>query len=183
MIAKCLCWKDFWRFTTQQQDYFLMSHTKSHFTPSHLCTGCPLRHAWNANSQLSVAFFVGLSSIYLSDLLSVYTRKRNLHSSSDNWILCINKLRTNTFQHRSFSFAAPTIWNYLPSELWHTDSIQKLKSALKTHPFRKFYTWCIIFLLTSIWTIKFDPLVPVWDCVTVKVWLVRFVVVGFAVIH
>ena len=34
--------------------------------------------------------------------------------------------------HRSFSFAAPTIWNSLPSELRYTDYIQKFKSALKT---------------------------------------------------
>ena len=51
---------------------------------------------------------LGLSPIYLSDLLSVYTPKRNLRSSSDNRILCTPKLRTKTFGHRSFSFASPT---------------------------------------------------------------------------
>ena len=69
-------------------------------------------------------FFLGLSPIYLSDLLSMYTPIRNLRSSYDNRILCITKLRTKTFGHRSFSFAAHTIWNSLPSELRHTDSIQ-----------------------------------------------------------
>ena len=34
-------------------------------------------------------FYLGLSPIYLSDILSVYTLKRNLRSSSDNGILCI----------------------------------------------------------------------------------------------
>ena len=87
------------------------------------------------------SFFLGLSPIYLSDLLLVYTPKRNLCSSSDNRILCIPKLRTKTFGHRSFSFAAPTIWNSLPSELRHTDSIQKFKLALKTHLLREFYTF------------------------------------------
>ena len=119
---------------------FFMSQTKSHFTPSHVCTGCPLRLAWNANSQLSVAFFVGLSPIYLSDLLTVYTPKRNLRSSSDNRIQCIHKLRTKTFGHRSFSFAAPTIWNSLSTLLRYTDSIHKLKSAHKTHLLRKLNT-------------------------------------------
>ena len=85
----------------------------------------------------------GLYPIYLSDLLSVYTPKRNLRSSSDNRILCIPKLRTNTFGHRSFSFAAPTIWNFLPSELRHADSIQKFKLALKTHLFCNLYAWYI----------------------------------------
>ena len=91
-------------------------------------------------SVICHSFFLGLSPTYWSDLLSVYTPKRNLRSSSDNRILCIHKLWTNTFGHRSFSFAAPTIWNSLPSELIHTDSIQKSKLALKTHLFRKFYT-------------------------------------------
>ena len=84
--------------------------------------------------ELSVicnSFFLGLSPTYLSDLLSVYTPKRNLHSSSDNGILCIPKLRTKTFGHRSFYFAASTIWNSLPSELRHTDSIQKFKLTLR----------------------------------------------------
>ena len=44
-------------------------------------------------SVICHSFFLGLYSIYLSDLLSVYSPKRNLHSSSDNRILCIPKLR------------------------------------------------------------------------------------------
>ena len=91
-------------------------------------------------SVICHSFFLSLSPIYLSDLLIVYTPKRNLRSSSDNRILCIPKLRTKTFGHRSFSFTAPTIWNSLPSELRHTDSIHKFKLALKTHLFMKFYT-------------------------------------------
>ena len=70
-------------------------------------------------SVICHSFFLGFSPTYLSDLLLVYTPKRNLHSSSNNRILCIPKLRTRTFGHRSFSFAAPTIWNSLTSELRH----------------------------------------------------------------
>ena len=66
-------------------------------------------------SVIRHSFFFGLSPICLSDLLSVYTPKRNLRSSYDNGILCIPKLRKKTFGHRSFSFAAPTIWNSVPS--------------------------------------------------------------------
>ena len=76
-------------------------------------------------SVICHSLFLGLSLIYLSDLFLVYTPKRNVRSSSDNGILCIPMLRTKTFEHRSFSFAAPTIWNSSPSELRHTDSIQK----------------------------------------------------------
>ena len=89
-------------------------------------------------SVICNSLFLGFSPIYLSDLLLVYTPKRNLRSSSGIGILCIPKLRTKTFGHRSFSFAAPIIWNSLPSELRHTDSIQKFKLAPKTHLFWKF---------------------------------------------
>ena len=91
-------------------------------------------------SLISHSFFLGLSPIYLSDLLSMYTPKRNLRSSSDNGILCILTLRTKTFGHRSLSFAAPTIWNSLLYELRHTDAIQKFELSLKTHFLRKFNT-------------------------------------------
>ena len=77
-------------------------------------------------SYISHSFFLGVSPIYLSDLLSVYTPKRSLCSSSDNRILCIPKLRTKTFEQCIFYFAAHTIWNSLPPELRHTDSILKL---------------------------------------------------------
>ena len=42
------------------------------------------------------SIILGLSPIYLSDLLSVYTPKRNLRHSSDNRILCIHEMRTKT---------------------------------------------------------------------------------------
>ena len=87
-------------------------------------------------SVICHSFSLGFSPTYLSDLLLVYTPKRNLRSTSDNRILCIPKLRTKTFGHRTFSLAAPTIWNSLPSELRHTDCIQKNKLALKTHLYR-----------------------------------------------
>ena len=58
-------------------------------------------------SVICHSFLLGLSPIYLSDLLLVYTPKRNLRSSSGNRILWISELRTKTFGHRSFSFAAP----------------------------------------------------------------------------
>ena len=61
-------------------------------------------------SVICHSFFLDLSPTYLSDLLSVYTPKRKLRSSYDNIILCIHKLRTKIFGHRSFIFAAPTIW-------------------------------------------------------------------------
>ena len=68
-------------------------------------------------SVICSSFFLGLSPIYLSYLLSVYIQKSILRSSSEDGILCITKLRTMIFGYRSYSFAAPTIWNSLPSVL------------------------------------------------------------------
>ena len=141
MVAQCIYRKVFRRFNTQQQDLLFNVANKITFHPFSCLHWLPINA--RIEYKLSVIchfFFLGLSPINLFDLLLVYTPKRNLHSSSDNRILCIPKLRTKTFGHRSFSFVAPTIWNSLPSELRHTESIQKFKLAQKTHLFRKFYT-------------------------------------------
>ena len=98
-------------------------------------------------SVICHSFFLGLSPIYLSDSLLVHTPQKNLRSSSDNRISRVPKLRTKTCGHRSFSFAASTIWNSLPSELRHTGSIQKFKLAQKTHLLRKIYTRYINFFV------------------------------------
>ena len=57
--------------------------------------------------------------------------------------------------------------------LRHTDFIQKFKLALKTHLFWNSIHDTLIYFFTSILTITFDPLVPMWDCLTVEVWNVR----------
>ena len=108
-------------------------HKQSHISPLLMSLHwLPINaHIEYKLSVICHSFFLGLSPTYFSNLLSVLTPKRHLHSSSDNGIPCIPKLRTNTFGHRSYSFAAPTIWNSLPTELRHTDSIHKFKSALK----------------------------------------------------
>ena len=95
--------------------------TSLHWLPIKACIDYKL-------SVISHSFFLGLSPAYLSHLLSVYTQKRNLHSSSDNIILCITKLQNSTFGHRSFYFAASTVWNSSPTELRYTDSIQKVST-------------------------------------------------------
>ena len=132
---------DFRRFKVQQQDLFFDIANKITFHPFSCLHWLPI----NARIEYKLtvichSFFLCLSPIYLSDLLPVYTPKRNLRSSSDNRILCIPKLRTKTFGHRSFSFAASTICNSLPLELRHTDSIQKFMLPLDIHLFRKFST-------------------------------------------
>ena len=70
---------------------------------------------------------------YLLDLLHPYNPTRTLTSSNANF-LEIPNIKT-AVSRRSFSFAAPTIWNYLPLSLRNTNSPVAFRSLLKTFLF------------------------------------------------
>ena len=90
-------------------------------------------------ATLCHAFFCNTAPSYLSDLLSVYSPSRELRSSADTRILRIPHIKTNAFGKRSFSHAAPSVWNTLPRELRYLDSPISFKAALKTHLFKTYY--------------------------------------------
>ena len=54
-------------------------------------------------------FFSDTAPVYLSDLLRVYSPSRQLRSLSDSRTLRIPHIKTKTFEHRSFSHAAPSV--------------------------------------------------------------------------
>ena len=58
-------------------------------------------------SVICHSFFLGLCPFYLSDLLLVYTPKRNLHSSSDNGISCIQQCEQRHFGITHFLLLPP----------------------------------------------------------------------------
>ena len=70
---------------------------------------------------------------YLSDLLIPYTPSRNLRSL-DKHLLTVPDIRSANGR-RSFTFAAPTIWNSLPIALRSCPSLPTFLSGLKTHFF------------------------------------------------
>src|SRR3981081_1708295 len=70
---------------------------------------------------------------YLSNLLQHYRPKQNLRSSNQN-LLVVPNIKS-AIGPRSFSFAAPTIWNSLPSALRSASSVNLFLSGLKTHLF------------------------------------------------
>ncbi len=80
----------------------------------------------------------GDAPAYLSDLLHPYIPSRVLRSDNKR-LLCIPKVRTVHYGHRSFSFVVPSIWNNLPQELRDSPSFVTFKSKLKTHLFRLAY--------------------------------------------
>ena len=77
----------------------------------------------------------GLAPGYIADLIKPYSPTRALHSS-DHQLLCIPKVNTKKFGERSFSHAAPRLYNGLPFDLRQSTSFECFKSNLKTYLFR-----------------------------------------------
>ena len=84
------------------------------------------------------SFFSHTAPVYVSDLLRVYSPSRQLRSSSDSRTLRISHIKTKTFGQRSFSHAAPSVWNSLPHDIRHIQSVTAFKTALKTHLFKSY---------------------------------------------
>ena len=75
--------------------------------------------------------FNNIAPIYISELLKVYTPSRNLRSSNKS--LLKEPTSKRNWGDRSFSVAAPRLWNHLPTKLKSCHSIIGFKSMLKTH--------------------------------------------------
>ena len=80
----------------------------------------------------------GKAPEYVCDMLSHYTPTRPLRSE-DKHLLVNPRYRLEKFGKRSFSRAAPTLWNPLPSDLKVADSVDAFKRGLKTHLFKTVY--------------------------------------------
>ena len=79
------------------------------------------------------------SPIYLKELLEVYEPKRNLRSMNSSKQLVVPRCKTATYGDRSFSSAAPKLWNALPSGIKDSKTLEVFKKSVKTHLFRKIY--------------------------------------------
>ena len=75
---------------------------------------------------------------YLRNLLELYVPTRALRSSADNRRLVVPLART-ALVAKSFSIAAPTLWNNLPLHIRSSDTLSSFKSSLKTFLFSKAY--------------------------------------------
>ena len=79
----------------------------------------------------------GIAPSYISDLIKVKHNTRYSLRSNEGVCLMHPKGRMKkSFEDRSFSVAAPTLWNNLPASLRSMSSISSFKSQLKTHLFR-----------------------------------------------
>jgi Reverse transcriptase (RNA-dependent DNA polymerase)/Endonuclease-reverse transcriptase len=71
-----------------------------------------------------------LAPTYISELLKTYNPARNLRSS-DASLLSVPLMKSCSGR-RSFSFAAPTLWNSLPLLLRRSPSLSSFRASLKT---------------------------------------------------
>ena len=78
----------------------------------------------------------GDSPTYLTELLDTATNTRNTRSRN---ILKKPRTKLKSAGDRSFSVAAPTVWNSLPPHITSSNSIKVFKKQLKTHYFRIAY--------------------------------------------
>lgn len=80
----------------------------------------------------------GLSPQYISELIITKQHGRNLRSNS-KFLLQVPRTKTATFGDRSFSCAAPKLWNELPPYLHSIDSLVTFKTKLKSYLFKEAY--------------------------------------------
>ena len=79
-----------------------------------------------------------LAPTYLSSLISLtLPSKYNLRNSSDNLILSYPRFKPKaTLGDRSFTCAAPKLWNALPFDIRSASSVSIFKAKLKNYLFR-----------------------------------------------
>lgn len=79
--------------------------------------------------------FHGSAPTYLSDLVQPYVPSRSLRSTNQH-LLCQPSSHTRTYGERSFSVAAPKLWNDLPLSIRVCNEYTTFKNLVKTHLFR-----------------------------------------------
>ena len=71
---------------------------------------------------------------YIHDMISQYIPTRTLRSQDAN-MLVVPRMRLKTVGQRTFSYAAPSLWNKLPDSLRQSTSLSDFKCGLKTYLF------------------------------------------------
>ncbi len=79
-----------------------------------------------------------LAPPYISELLTHYTPRRTLRSSSQCLLAPPSSREVSTayYGNKAFSVSAPRLWNALPFEIRNARSLATFKRMLKTHLFR-----------------------------------------------
>ena len=78
----------------------------------------------------------GLSPQYLRNLITPRSSSRTLRSS-DKCLLHTPRWNLTTYGRRSFSSAAPVLWNSLPLDIKTSPNVNTFKRRLKSHIFQR----------------------------------------------
>ena len=81
----------------------------------------------------------GYSPKYLYDLIQLCQYSYNLRSSSSTNLLLQPRTRYIHYGDRTFSYAAPRLWNSLPNYIRNSNSVGTYKIHIKTHLFKMYY--------------------------------------------
>ena len=76
----------------------------------------------------------GLAPTYLKDTIVPYCPNRPLRSQNSKRLVP-HKASKKTIGERAFSYQGPTLWNQLPVDIRHSDSVPTFKARLKTFLF------------------------------------------------
>ena len=82
----------------------------------------------------------GSAPHYINNMLKPYTPSANLRSSSKG-LLTIPSVKLVNYGERSFSYAAPKLWNELPEYIRKSETLPIFKTRLKTHLFKQYYDY------------------------------------------
>ena len=75
---------------------------------------------------------------YIVEWLTQYKPERTLRSSKKS-LFHVPQTMTRSYGERSFSYAAPVLWNNLPEHVRNIDTYEKFRTSLKSHLFNTLY--------------------------------------------
>lgn len=114
------------------QRYFLPEKRRNYISPI-LATLHWLPVKFRIDFKIAVFVYKAVTPKYISDLLIPYSPQRALRSSNQ-LLLTVPCCRCKTEKgRRSFSSAAPILWNSLPVNVRFAPSLASFKSALKSY--------------------------------------------------
>ena len=90
---------------------------------------------WYKIALLTFKALHGMAPTYICDLVKEHKPRRSLRSSSQQLLSLPPLTKTKTYGDRSFSVAAPEIWNNLPRNIRAISDVDLFKKYLKTHLF------------------------------------------------
>ena len=114
------------------------TNRRQHITPV-LCKLHWLPVQYRVTFKILLFTYKALNDIapgYLKELLHVYVPGRSNLRSSSKFLLTVPRSRLVSCGDKSFSVAAPSLWNSLPLHIRLAQSVDSFKKLLKTYLFQ-----------------------------------------------